>query len=431
LPERQVTVDATTTVGTLRPFNGVWAVDGEPAAFYRAARVDLVRIRDPAGAGTIDAIFPDMSADADDPKNYRFASIDRRVAAIKSGGAEPLFNLYGGGGGGAGDSGAAVPDADKWARIVRHVVLHYNAGWNKGFRNQVRYWEVWNAPDSQDSWHGSAQDYYVLYAKAAQAIQSADDAALVGGPGLSRPLIAGPYREKFFDFVRVNRLPLDFFSWQFRTRDSNDPYLFVSIARQLRTILDARGFGSTRSILDEWGADRDEEMSKPQRAAFAAGALIYMLGGPIDSQTYQGGGDSADSVGDLLTTFGAMKSTPQLIRTTGGDESGFALLAARSQDKRLMQILISNYQVPAKFSSPRNNWDTSLPERRTLQYQDNGGYDAAITVPTDGKYQVKRYRMNDTANFTLIDQGVQNGPNLHVQAAMPPPAVELIVISAK
>ena len=47
------------------------------------------------------------------------------------------------------------------------------------------------------------------------------------------------------------------------------------------------------------------------------------------------------------------------------------------------------------------------------------------------EYQVKRYRMNEAANFTLFDQSLQNGPNLHVQAALPPPAVELFVISAK
>ena len=151
-----------------------------------------------------------LSADADDAKNYRFAAADRLIAAIKSAGAEPLFTLYGGVG-----AAGAVPDADKWAQVVRHVVLHYNAGWNKGFRSQVRYWQVWNAPDSKESWSGSAQDYYTLYAKAVQAIQAADGSALVGGPGLAKPLIAGAYREKFFDFARVNRLPLDFFPWQF------------------------------------------------------------------------------------------------------------------------------------------------------------------------------------------------------------------------
>src|SRR5258708_1175102 len=75
VPGRQLTVDATVMVGTLRPFSGLRSLDGEGSALYRSARADLVRIRDAAGTATIDAIFPDMNADADDPKNYRFASV--------------------------------------------------------------------------------------------------------------------------------------------------------------------------------------------------------------------------------------------------------------------------------------------------------------------------------------------------------------------
>jgi hypothetical protein len=421
LPARQVTVDATVTTGMLRPFSGVQAADAGGTAFYRAAHIDLVRIHDVAGAADIGAIFPDMSADPEDPKAYRFGPTDQLVASIKTAGAEPLFDLYG-----AADGAAGPADVDKWSRIVKHVVLHYNAGWNKGFHYHIRYWEVWNAPDAQATWSGSAQDYYALYEKAVQAIQSADDSALIGAPALSRPLLASPYRDKFFDFVRMRRLPLDFFTWHFFAVDSNDPLVFVSIARQLRTNLDSHGFGSTRSVLDEWGADpQDKEISPAGRAAFAASSLIYMLGGPIDSQTYfradtalrDAGGDS-ELTGQVLKIFGSLKSTPQLVRTTGGDESGFAVIAARSPDKRVLQIVISNYQVPAKTATARGTWDTSLPERRTLQYRDNGGYDATVAVPTDGKYQVKRYRIGESANLILVDQSVQNGPSLHLQAAL-------------
>jgi xylan 1,4-beta-xylosidase len=191
--------------------------------------------------------------------------------------------------------------------------------------------------------------------------------------------------------------------------------------------------------LDEWGADpQDKDMSRPARAAFAASSLIYMLGGPIDSQTYvradaalRDAGGESELTAQVLKTFGALKSTPQLVRTSGGDDSGFALIAARSLDKRMVQIVISNYEVPAKALGPRGNWDTSLPERRSLQYRDNGGYDATVSVATDGKYQVKRYRISDSANLSLVDQSVQSGPNLRLQAVLPPPSVEFIVITAK
>jgi xylan 1,4-beta-xylosidase len=432
---RQISIDATVTVGALRPLNGVQAEDAESSAFYRTAHVDLVRIPDGGGAGDIDAIFPDMSADAENPKSYNFARTDRLVASIRSGGAEPLFRL-----GRSAGAGADPPaDPDKWALIVKHVVLHYNAGWGRGFRYGIRYWEIWNAPDSKQFWSGSPADYYRLYERTAQAIQAADPAALVGGPALSKPLIAGDYREKFIDFVRLNRLPLDFFSWHFYAVDSNDPYVFVTIARQLRIILDARGFGSAKNVLDEWNADpAEQELSSAARAAFAASSLIYLLGGPVDAQSYRRAiapvgatGGAADAVGSALRAFGALKSTPVLIRTTGGDDAGFAIVAGRSQDKRVVQILISNYQIAGKYLHLRDNRDTTLPERRTVQYADNGGYDATVSLPGPGKYQVKRYRLSDSSNFALLDQRIETGPSIRLQAALPPPAVELIVISAK
>jgi xylan 1,4-beta-xylosidase len=440
---RQVSIDATVTVGALRPLNGVQAEDADSSAFYRTAHVDLVRIPDAAGAGDIDAIFPDLSADTENPKSYNFARTDRLVASIKTGGAEPLFRL-----GRSASAGADPPaDPDKWAQIVKHVVLHYNAGWGRGFRYGIRYWEIWDAPDSKQFWSGSPAEYYRLYEKTAQAIQAADPAALVGGPALSKPLIAGDYREKFIDFVRLNRLPLDFFSWHFYAVDSNDPYVFVTIARQLRIILDARGFGSAKNVLDEWNADpAEQDLSSAARAAFAASSLIYMLGGPVDAQSYRRvtapvgaangaangpAGGAADAVGSTLGAFGALKSTPVLIRTSGGDDAGFAIVAGRSQDKRVVQILISNYQIAGKYLHPRDNWDTTLPERRTVQYADNGGYDATVSLQGPGKYQVKRYRLSDSSNFALLDQRIETGPSIRLQAALPPPAVELIVISAK
>jgi xylan 1,4-beta-xylosidase len=432
-PLRKVSIDATVTVGALRPLNGVQAAGAEGAAFYKSARVDLVRIHNVSGAGDVAAIFPDMSADAEDPKSYQFAATDRLVASIKSGGAEPLFRI-------GRNSDAAEPpaDPDKWAQIARHIVLHYNQGWDRGFHYRIRYWEIWNAPDSKLSWNGSPEEYYSLYEKTARAIEAADAEALVGGPALAKPLIGGAYREKFLDFVRMHRLPLDFFSWHFYTLDADDPYSFVPIARQLRVILDSHGLGSTKNILDEWNADPSEhDATNASQAAFAASALIYMLGGPFDAQTYhraaaelRGKDGETDSVGRTLSAFGTLKSTPVLIRTEGGDDAGFAIVAGRSQDRRLIQIMISNYQIAAKYLQPRDNWDTTLPERRILEYHDNGGYDATITLARPGRYQVKRYRINDAMNFALVDQSVQTGATINLRAALAPPGVEFIVISA-
>lgn len=422
---RKISIDAGITVGTLRPFSGVQAAAGaDGTAFYKAAHIDLVRIDAALGPGA-DSIFPDLGADTDNPKSYSFGPTDRLIGSIKSAGAELLVRI-------AGElSAAEAPlDLEKYAQIARHMALHYNKGWGKGFKHAVRYWEIGNEPDSKRPRSGTPLDYYALYDKMARAIQSADDEALVGGPALAKPLLAGAYRENFIDVVRANRLPLDFFSWHFFAVDSNDPYVFVSVARELRRILDAHGSGSTKNILDGWNVDpATEDMSRADRAAFAASALIYMLGGPIDAQTVDAQG-MPDEVAHALSAFGSLKSTPILIKTVGGDDAGFALAAGRSQDRRLVQILISNYQIAPQYLQPRNNWDTSLPQRRTLQYHDNAGYDAVINLPSSGRYQVKRYRIDDRSNFMLLDKSVQTGPSLHLQASLPPPGVELIVISA-
>jgi xylan 1,4-beta-xylosidase len=476
---RDVTVDATVAVGDLRPLSGVNRAPApefvgpalpnaqdiahnDVSALYRAARIDLIRTHDAFGPGDIDArfgdesglvkipadrsrlaIFPDMNADAENPKSYNFGPTDRLVASIRSVGAEPLFRL------GRSIGAAADPpaDFDKYAQIAKHIVLHYNQGWNKGFRYRIRYWEIWNEPDLKVFWTGTPQQYYALYEKTARAIQSADDTAQIGGPAIAKPLDGGAYREAFMDFVRLNRLPLNFFSWHFNSLDSNDPYDFVSIARTLRVILDARGFGSARNVLDEWNADlSDRDMSKAARAAFAASALIYMLGGPVDAQAYsrgdtafRGADGGPDQVAHALTVFGSLKSTPILLRTSGGDDAGFAVVAGRSADSRTIQILISNYQIAPKFLGARpggdvvhipNIMDIQLPPRRTLTYHDNGGYDAAITLPKPGKYRVRRYRISESANFTLVDQSIQSGPSIHLQAELPPPGIEFIVLSA-
>jgi len=235
---RQVTVE-TSVAGTLRPFNGVTGAPGAEFAggreeskidiseAYKKARIDLIRTHDTFGPGDIDAkfgaaknlpisipaerdalnIFPDMSADADKPESYNFGPTDRLIASIKGVGAEPIFRI----GRSIGADPTPPPDLDKYAQIARHIVLHYDAGWDHGFHYGLRYWEVWNEPDFRVFWTGTPQQYYDLYEKVARAVKAADPKALIGGPTISKPLDATPYREGFLDFVRAKKLPLDFF----------------------------------------------------------------------------------------------------------------------------------------------------------------------------------------------------------------------------
>ena len=227
-------------------------------------------------------IFPDMSADPKLASSYNFGPTDALIASIRSSGAEPLFRM-----GRSIGATAEPPDPTLYAEIIRHIVLHYNKGWANGFEYGIRLWEIWNEPDFGFFWTGSPAQYYELYEKAARAIKEADPQALVGGPVIARPLDGGPYREDFLDFVAKAKLPLDFFAWHFYTLDSNDPYDLVRIGREIRKVLDARGFQKTQNILDEWNADLfDREFTEVQRASFVASALAYMVDSPIDRQAF-------------------------------------------------------------------------------------------------------------------------------------------------
>jgi len=74
--------------------------------------------------------------------------------------------------------------------------------------------------------------------------------------------------------------------------------------------------------------------------------------------------------------------------------------------------------------------DIELLPRRSLTYHDNGGYDLTVHVPGRGKREVSRYRITDSSNFALVDQTVQTGSDIHLRAALPPPGIEFIVITA-
>jgi hypothetical protein len=146
-----------------------------------------------------------------------------------------------------------------------------------------------------------------------------------------------------------------------------------------------------------------------------------------------------DAVGHALTAFGMMKDTPELLRTSGSDDAGFAVVAGRSKDHRTLQVLISNYQIAAKTLGPRadgdvlhipNIMDVTMPPRRSLVYRDNGGYDLTVKVPAGG-YLVTRYRITDNDNFVQVDQTTQSGPTVHLQATVAAPAIEFIKIQAK
>jgi xylan 1,4-beta-xylosidase len=491
---RSLHVDAGKVTGTIRSFQGL---NGAPSPVmaglpnlvrqYKDLRANMVRTHDLMGpteldskfgegdallawlipdsaqragvvkAGNASIIFPDWSADPEKSANYNFPPTDKVLAAIRASGAEIYYRV----GRSWGANINPPADFDKFASVVKHIAMHYNQGWANGFHYDIRYWEFWNEPDGL-FWSGTPEQFYSLYGKIALALKSVDPTLKVGGDGKAFAYDDGPYREGLIDYCAAHKLPLDFYSWHTYADASADPYDAVRLARLTRGILDARGFPKAESILSEWNLTPDftdaekERLRGMENAAYIGAVLSYFQDAPIDhAQFYRG--DAAwmglfDLQGNYFKTaytfqaMGKMLDTPQRLAVEGTDTFGFAALAGRSGDGDTVQIIISNYAIPAGFKlnpmqippevakalPPQLDFSKvkSLPRRTDIVYRDNSGYSLTIdNLPWGAApFSIKRYRISKAENLDLVEEKSGAGSSFHLSSPLAPDAVELIVL---
>ena len=116
--------------------------------------------------------------------------------------------------------------------------------------------------------------------------------------------------------------------------------------------------------------------------------------------------------------LGMMLDTPQRLAATGADTYGLSVLAGRSGDRKTVQILITNYEIPEKY-------------RKTV-YRDNRGYRLKVTNLPWGErpFQVKRYRTTGSESWAESESSGEGG-TIELGNPLPPPGMELIVISRR
>jgi hypothetical protein len=255
-----VTVDAAKPIGKIKPLHDLH--DGplnflgfvDVSHFYRELGVHNVRLSWPIAYGksvqTLGIVFPNSEADPERPESYEFSLTDRYLQSITDLRLNVIYGLFGAAS--AEHSPDRYPRLDppksyeRWADMVSHIARHYNDGWSNGPDYKIKYWEVWNEPDSSLFWTGTAQDYYQLYEIAAKKLKATVPNIKVGGPALDGDL---EFLDGFLRRCQEHGVPLDFVSWHYY---SPDPHEAAKRGRRIRELIDRHGFSGTESILDEW-----------------------------------------------------------------------------------------------------------------------------------------------------------------------------------
>ena len=266
-----IIVDCAKKTGNVKPMHGVNNGPIKPHGptqrmgnfdSFKEAGFPFARTHDSAFCGryggmhTIDVanIFVDFDKDPYDEKNYDFVCTDLYIEDILLSGAEVFYRL-----------GTSIEhyakkynckppkDYKKYAIVCEHIIRHYTEGWANGFKYNIKYWEIWNEPDTHvdglaheddPSWTGTPQEFFEFFDVMYSHLKECFPHLLIGGPAAG-----GPWRDWVDEFLSSVKRDLDFFTWHSYT---NNPRDYVKYAKIVREKLKNHGFNNTLSILGEW-----------------------------------------------------------------------------------------------------------------------------------------------------------------------------------
>ena len=383
--EPTIKVDFSKMSGAIKPLNGVnngplvLGVNADLSVYHAEAGFPFTRLHDPGWPSPdvvdIPVIFPNFEADPDDSNNYNFKKTDDYIAAIVKNNSEIIFRL-----------GTSIEhytqyyihppkDYDKWAKICTNIIRHYNEGWANGFDYNIKYWEIWNEPDSKLMWLGTRDQYFELYKVAANAIKKHDPSLKVGGPATTG--VKSPIVKPFLKYCKENNIPLDFFTWH---SYNNKPYLILEETEYIRSLLDDYGFNETENHLNEWHylnswealLPKKDELEKfkhlrenyattvgPIGAAYAASVLMLLQDSSMDVANFYSADTNLFSMFDVYgvpsKVYYAFKAFNQLAQTSSRvqlhanvQDRNIISCAGISSDKQKGILLISNYSETEK-----------------------------------------------------------------------------------
>jgi len=312
----EFTVDFSKATGSIRRINGISncaplssSKGGRYKGILKPLEAPRTHLHDDAlqnpGYALVDVsrIFPLFHLDADDPRNYNFKPTDDYIKTAIADGIDIDFRL-----------GEAIEHSEnnyrvhppkdfaKWADICSHIIRHYNEGWADGFKWNIRYWSIWEEPDTNpelfdgpDPYYGS---YFRLYKTVAPILKQRFPNIRICGP----QACGDPQRVRdFVEFCAREKLPIDALGW---TQYCLWPEELHSLATLFRGILDEHGYKDTELNLVEWHygpvswsshgmlmtKEHSEEwtrhLNSADSAAFTVASLILMQDSPVTMMHY-------------------------------------------------------------------------------------------------------------------------------------------------
>lgn len=405
---------------------------------YNQVGISFIRTHDFSGPTDISSIYPNWSADPNLESSYDFQASDKYISGIINTGCSVFYRL---GESASTDNNLRIPPENftKWAEICKHIVMHYNNGWNNGFFYNITYFEIWNEPDLDGFWTGTATDYYKLYQITAETLKSYDSTLKIGGPCTSS-LDNFNYTSGFLRYVTDNNVPIDFFSWHQYADTPNQLYLS---SRNVQALLDSHNLFNCENINTEWNIN----ILKPQRdkdnvknAAFTTCCLSAFQDAGIDySFRYRGTQDPnwlMRLIGfDLsLFTYEGIYKNPalsylamnylikdgpiRLYTPTIDASSGITYLGGKSEDNTNVSILISNFEAGnTNYNLKISNlpWNGSY---KAVHYNIDSSNHLEITfeeISSSKTYSTNKDLKDSTVHFIRLTNSSsipEQGPNV-------------------
>ncbi len=304
--KRTVNIDFSQKNGKLKPINGLnngprfgYDLECDLTDNYREMSPPIIRLSNVESPYLsskyldVHCIFPDFSLDERFDGSYNFAPTDRLLAAVKDTGAEIFLRL------GESPEREGVKkytrpplDCDKFARICSKIISHYNKGWARGFKYNIKYVEIMCSVDTRDGFAGDRNEYFKLYSAVADRLKEDHPKLRIGAYSSggffslnhydATPEEKGyvSYLEDFIDYIKESGSALDFLSWKCCADSPEELNLHSNYAR---SYLNQAGLKRTQSIVTEFSLrDTCEHFGERDYPARLASSLIVAQKSNID-----------------------------------------------------------------------------------------------------------------------------------------------------